>query len=220
VLAAVALLVAPAVRGDVYAQFTPFGFARGQDVNPTFDGWERNPDGTYSMYFGYYNRNTEEEFDVPVLRRQRLRRRRPDCGQPTQLMGVDVGPDRYEEPRGFSLSLHLTSTADVERIFHELAKDGRVVVPLEKTFWAARCGMVVDRFGIPWLINCAGSEQCWRGDALITTGPESGPDRALMSPKASPRIRSDPGGRDGHKPVGANSDCRTRSDLRRCRPGH
>jgi PhnB protein len=70
------------------------------------------------------------------------------------LMGGDVAPDRYEEPRGFSLSLQIESMADAERIFHELARGGRVVVPLEKTFWAARFGMLVDRFGIPWLINC------------------------------------------------------------------
>jgi PhnB protein len=75
------------------------------------------------------------------------------------LMGGDVAPDRYEEPRGISLSLQITSTADAERIFRELAKDGRVVVPLEKTFWAALFGMVVDRFGIPWLINCEESDQ-------------------------------------------------------------
>jgi PhnB protein len=75
------------------------------------------------------------------------------------LMGGDVAPDRYEEPKGFSLSIQIKSTADAERIFHELARDGRVVMPLEKTFWADRFGMVVDRFGIPWLINCEGSEQ-------------------------------------------------------------
>lgn len=75
------------------------------------------------------------------------------------LMGADVPPDRYEEPKGISLSLQIKSTADAERIFHELAKGGRVVMPLEKTFWAARFGMVVDRFGIPWLINCEGSDQ-------------------------------------------------------------
>ncbi len=75
------------------------------------------------------------------------------------LMGADVAPDQYEEPKGFSLSLQIKSTADAERIFHELAKDGRVVMPLEKTFWAALFGMVVDRFGIPWLINCEGSDQ-------------------------------------------------------------
>jgi PhnB protein len=75
------------------------------------------------------------------------------------LMGGDVPPDRYEEPKGFSLSLQIKNTTEAERIFHELSKDGRVEVPLEKTFWAARFGMVVDRFGIPWLINCEGSER-------------------------------------------------------------
>lgn len=70
------------------------------------------------------------------------------------LMGGDVAPDRYEEPKGISLSLQMNSTAKAERIFQLLAKDGTVVMPLEKTFWAARFGMLVDRFGIPWLINC------------------------------------------------------------------
>ena len=70
------------------------------------------------------------------------------------LMGGDVAPDRYEAPKGFSLSIQIKSTADAERIFRDLARDGHVVMPLEPTFWAARFGMVVDRFGIPWLINC------------------------------------------------------------------
>jgi len=72
-------------------------------------------------------------------------------------MGGDVAPDKYEAPKGFSLSLQIKSSVDAERIFHELAKGGRVVMPLEKTFWAERFGMVVDRFGIPWLINCEGA---------------------------------------------------------------
>jgi PhnB protein len=75
------------------------------------------------------------------------------------LMGGDVAPDRYEKPKGFSLSLQMTSTTQAERIFQLLAQDGTVVMPLEKTFWAARFGMIVDRFGIPWLINCEASDQ-------------------------------------------------------------
>jgi PhnB protein len=75
------------------------------------------------------------------------------------LMGADVAPERYEEPKGFSLSLQIQSTADAERIFHELAERGAVTMPLEKTFWAARFGMVVDRFGVPWMVNCEGSDQ-------------------------------------------------------------
>ena len=73
------------------------------------------------------------------------------------LMGGDVAPERYEKPQGFSLSLQMNNTTQAERIFQILAMDGTVVMPLEKTFWADRFGMLVDRFGIPWLINCEGS---------------------------------------------------------------
>lgn len=72
------------------------------------------------------------------------------------LMGADVAPDGYQAQKGFSLSIQIKSTAEAERIFDELRRDGTVVLPLEKTFWAERFGMVVDRFGIPWLINCEG----------------------------------------------------------------
>jgi hypothetical protein len=38
----------------------------GQTVTPAFEGWYKNPDGSYSISFGYYNRNTEEALDIPV----------------------------------------------------------------------------------------------------------------------------------------------------------
>ena len=75
------------------------------------------------------------------------------------LMGADIAPNQYEEAKGFSLSIHLNSAADAERIFAVLAADGRVVMPLEKTFWAERFGALVDRFGIPWSINCEAPNQ-------------------------------------------------------------
>lgn len=70
------------------------------------------------------------------------------------LMGADVAPDRYEAPKGFSLSVQITGVAEAERIFRDLSAGGKIVMPLEKTLWAARFGVVVDRFGIQWLINC------------------------------------------------------------------
>lgn len=75
------------------------------------------------------------------------------------FMGGDVAPGRYEKPKGFSLLLHINSTTEAERIFNLLAKDGTVVMPLEKTFWAARFGMLIDRFGMPWLINGGGPDK-------------------------------------------------------------
>ena len=74
-----------------------------------------------------------------------------------RVMGADAPPNRYEEPKGFSLSLNIKNTAEAERIFHDLSEGGRILLALEKTFWAERFGMLVDRFGIPWMINCEGS---------------------------------------------------------------
>lgn len=69
------------------------------------------------------------------------------------IMGADMA-EQFEPIKGVSLSIQLKDTAEAERIFLELARDGRVVIPLEKTFWAERFGMLVDRFGVPWSINC------------------------------------------------------------------
>lgn len=60
-------------------------YARGQDISPTFDGWEPNPDGSYTMHFGYFNRNAEEELDVPVGPDNRFDHGGDDRGQPTHF---------------------------------------------------------------------------------------------------------------------------------------
>ncbi len=70
------------------------------------------------------------------------------------LMGSDAPPERYQEPRGFSVSLSVKDPAEAERIFHALADNGTVQMPIQKTFWSVRFGMVVDRFGVPWMVNC------------------------------------------------------------------
>jgi PhnB protein len=70
------------------------------------------------------------------------------------LMGSDAPPERYEKPQGFSVSLGINDPAEAERIFHALATNGTVTMPIQQTFWALRFGMLVDRFGIPWMVNC------------------------------------------------------------------
>ena len=72
------------------------------------------------------------------------------------LQAADVAPGQYESPQGFSLTLQIKSAADAERMFEALASGGQVRLPLEKTFWAERFGMVTDRFGVPWIVNCEG----------------------------------------------------------------
>lgn len=70
------------------------------------------------------------------------------------LMGGDPPAEHYETPKGYSVAVNIDQPGEAERIFHALAEQGTVTMPLQKTFWAAAFGMLVDRFGIAWMINC------------------------------------------------------------------
>ena len=72
------------------------------------------------------------------------------------LMASDTPPGQpYEGIKGVSLSLLYPTVADAQRVYAALSEGGRVTMPLQKTFWAEVFGMVVDRFGTPWMINGA-----------------------------------------------------------------
>src|SRR5688572_29674383 len=73
----------------------------------------------------------------------------------TSLMGSDDPMGTYEPPKGISVALHIEDPAEAERVFNALSEGGTVTMPLEETFWAKRFGMCVDRFAIPWMIDCA-----------------------------------------------------------------
>jgi PhnB protein len=60
------------------------------------------------------------------------------------------------EFRGISLSLTVASEAEADRVFSALAEAGQVQMPLGKTFFSPRFGMVADRFGVSWMVIVAG----------------------------------------------------------------
>jgi len=70
------------------------------------------------------------------------------------VMASDAPPGHQKEPQGFSLSLSFDDTAKGEEIFNKLAAGGSTQMPFGPTFWAKGFGMCVDRFGIPWMVNC------------------------------------------------------------------
>ena len=72
------------------------------------------------------------------------------------LMGADAPPDRYKQPTGLNVSIHMKDKAEGERIFNALAENGNVTMPFEQTFWSPGFGMCVDQFGIPWMVNTEG----------------------------------------------------------------
>ena len=61
-------------------------YRSGQTVAPVFEGWERNPDGSFDMVFGYLNRNYEEVVDIPVGPDNNIEPGGPDQGQPTHFL--------------------------------------------------------------------------------------------------------------------------------------
>lgn len=70
------------------------------------------------------------------------------------LMASDSPPEHFHKPQGFAVSLTITDPLEAERKFNALAEGGKLEMPFTKTFWAKGFGTCVDRFGIPWMVNC------------------------------------------------------------------
>lgn len=59
----------------------------------------------------------------------------------------------YEGIKGVSLTLNYDTVEQAQRVFHALADGGQVTMPLQPSFWAKTWGMLVDKFGTPWIVN-------------------------------------------------------------------
>ena len=85
VCAALLFLGAGGVRLNAQISYPSAQYLKGQDVSPTFDGWQGNPDGTIAMFFGYLNRNSQEEVDIPLGSENNFDLGNGDQGQPTHF---------------------------------------------------------------------------------------------------------------------------------------
>lgn len=70
----------------------------------------------------------------------------------TLVMASDGMASGKAEFKGFSLSVDVADEADAERTFKALGDGGQVSMPLAETFFAKRFGMLVDRFGVMWMV--------------------------------------------------------------------
>ncbi len=73
----------------------------------------------------------------------------------TTLMASDGRCQGQPSFQGFSLSITVPDETRADKLFAALAAGGQVQMPLTKTFWSSRFGMVTDRFGVGWMINVA-----------------------------------------------------------------
>lgn len=81
------------------------------------------------------------------------------------LMGTDATePYPYQGIKGAHVALNLDDPDEAARIFKALAEGGTVEMPLQETFWALAYGILTDRFGVPWMINCVQAMGCVDGE--------------------------------------------------------
>ena len=109
-LAALAAAAAPLTGAQL-----PLSVAKttGQTVTPAFEGWYRNPDGSFSISFGYFNRNAEEVVNVPIGSANHIEPGPPNQGQPTEFHpGRHWGVFAVKVPADFG-SKEVTWTLDL-----------------------------------------------------------------------------------------------------------
>jgi PhnB protein len=123
----------------------------GGQCEAAFQHYERVLGGKVLTMLPY--RDSPVAADTPAEWRGKILHAAMQVGE-SFLMGVDVPPSQYRSPEGFQVLLDLNEPGEAERIFQALAENGSVQMPLQKTFWATLFGVLVDRYGVPWEINC------------------------------------------------------------------
>jgi PhnB protein len=70
------------------------------------------------------------------------------------LMASDNMPGMpFQQGNNFSISINCESVDEIDKLFAALSEKGKITMPLQQTFWAARFGMLTDQFGINWMFN-------------------------------------------------------------------
>jgi PhnB protein len=126
---------------------------------PTFDGqceaafrfYEQALGGTIVAMMTYADTPAAEH--TPAEAQGKIIHARLAVGDAV-LMGSDDTAGHYEPMKGFMVTLTIDEPAEAERVFAALATGGTVTMAIQETFWARRFGMLVDRFGTPWMVNC------------------------------------------------------------------
>jgi len=70
------------------------------------------------------------------------------------LMGSDASPEHYNKPQGSSVMLRVDTPEQAEKAFKGLSDGATIKMPMDKTFFAKKFGMLVDKFGTHWMVIC------------------------------------------------------------------
>jgi len=92
------------------------------------------------------------EMDCPPAMKDMVMNAQLQIGN--QLLMASDAMESYREPQGMHITIGVSKPEEAERVFAGLSEGGSVQMPMVETFWARRFGMLTDRYGIPWMVNC------------------------------------------------------------------
>lgn len=124
------------------------------------------------------------------------------------LMGSDAPPQLHQPAHGFHVNIAVDTVAEAERVFETLATGGQVTMPIAPTFWAERFGMLVDRYGTPWMVNCEKKPAEAAGDAFETSRVLGASPERVFEAFADPAHLGRWWGPKGFKVIGQTMDFR------------
>jgi PhnB protein len=101
----------------------------------------------------------EGQMEVPESVKGKVMHARLKIGENDLYMSDNFDPSSIKPGNNVSLSLQTDNLSQTESLFEKLSAGGKVVMPLQDTFWGARFGMFTDKFGIQWMMNCELSER-------------------------------------------------------------
>jgi PhnB protein len=131
-------------------QWNPYLAFNGQ-CETAFKFYERCLGGKIAAMIPFGDTPAAEH--VPPEQRGRIMHARLIVGSQV-LMGSDAHPGQpYDGIKGCSVAVNVDTPDEAERLFNALAENGKIVMPIQETFWAVRFGMLTDQFGVPWMIN-------------------------------------------------------------------
>jgi hypothetical protein len=113
---AIIIAAAAVLSAQVPGQLPGVRYYSGQNVAPVFEGWEKNPDGTFSFVFGYLNRNYEEQPEIPVGAENMFSPGPADRGQPTHF---------YPRRQQFMFKVNVPADFGSKELTWTLKRDGK-----------------------------------------------------------------------------------------------
>jgi hypothetical protein len=131
ILISVALLIGVASGFSRIEAQTRFMYLSGQGMNPAYEGWIPNADGSFTLVFGYMNANWQQEFDIPIGPQNAIEPGGPDQGQPTHF---------YPRRNSFLFSIRVPADFGSKELIWTLTANGKT----EKAYASLKADYQID----------------------------------------------------------------------------